>query len=250
VKQVTALQQRSFVNYAASASQGNYLIISNPALYNTANGVNNVDLYRQYRSSAAGGSFNAKVIDISELEDQFAYGIKKHPRAIKDFVAFAKNNFSITPRYIFLIGKGITYDDYVKNKNSNYADKLNLVPTFGSPASDVLLVSPYGSIIPDIPVGRLSAVSGEEVGNYLNKMKEFALAHNSTDQSTEGKTWMKNVVQIVGGQNTSESDLFRRYMNQYKNIVTDTSFGAHVELFSKTSNSAVQLISSQRIEQL
>ena len=59
------------------------------------------------------------------------------------------------------------------NQNSPYADKLNLVPTFGNPASDILLSSPYGSIVPNIPIGRLSAVSGNEVGNYLEKIKEY-----------------------------------------------------------------------------
>ena len=250
INSIPSLQKRNFINYADAANQGNYLIISNPELYNSASGANNVDLYKQYRSSAAGGSFNTKVININELVDQFAYGIKKHPSAIKDFIQYAKNTFSVTPKNVFLIGKGITYDDYIKNKNSAYAEKLNLVPTFGSPASDVLLASPYGSIVPSVAVGRLSVVSGDEIGNYLQKMKEYEQAQNSTVQTVANKSWMKKVVQVVGGNDNNENDLFRRYMNQYKNIIEDTSYGGNVELFSKTSNSAVQLISGQRIEQL
>jgi hypothetical protein len=61
---------------------------------------------------------------------------------------------------------------------------------------------------------------------------------------------MKNVVQTVGGKTNDESNIFRSYMYKYKNVIEDTSYGAHVELFSKTSNSAVQLVSGQRIEQL
>ena len=61
---------------------------------------------------------------------------------------------------------------------------------------------------------------------------------------------MKNIVQIVGGKDSDENNLFRQYMFGYKNILEDTLYGGHVELFSKTSNSAVQLISGQRIEQL
>lgn len=250
INNITSLQQRNFINYGIAANQGNYLIISNSALFNSTAGVNNVDLYRQYRSSAAGGGYNAKVINIDELVDQFAYGIKKHPSAIKDFIQYAKNTFLITPQYVFLIGKGITYDQYIINQNSQYADKLNLVPTFGSPASDVLLSSPYGSIVPSIPIGRLSAVSGDEVGNYLQKIKEYEQAENSTTQTLADKLWMKNVVHIVGGRETSENDLFTFYLNQYKGIIEDTLYGAHVETFSKSSNSAVQLIASQRINDL
>ena len=148
------------------------------------------------------------------------------------------------------MGKGITYDVYVRNKNSKYADKLNLVPTFGQPASDVLLVSPYGSIVPSVAVGRLSAISGDEVGNYLGKMKEYELAQSNQEQTLSNKLWMKNVAHIVGGRETWENDLFAFYMGQYKNILTDTLFGAHVETFSKSSNSAVQLVEGKRLEQL
>ena len=247
---VATLEQRSFINYGDAANQGDYLIISNKALYKSVNGINPVEQYRQYRASAAGGNFKAITADIDQLTDQFAFGIKHHPAAIKDFILYAKSKFSVTPRYALIIGKGITYDEYVKNIGSQYAEKLNLVPTFGSPASDVLLSSPYGSIVPEVPIGRISAVSGEEVLHYLDKMKEFESVQQSGIQTLAAKKWMKNVVQIVGGKDNDESDVFRRYMNQYKNILSDTAFGGHVELFSKTSNSAVQLISSQRIENL
>ena len=78
------------------------------------------------------------MIDINELEDQFAYGIKKHPSSIKDFIQYAANTFSVKPKYVFLVGKGIEYNQYTIHQSSQYADKLDLVPTFGSPASDVL----------------------------------------------------------------------------------------------------------------
>ena len=117
VTQVTNLVARSFVNYGDASNQANYIIVSNAALFNNGSGINYVDQYRAYRASAAGGSFNAKVFDIDQLTDQFAFGIKKHPLAIKDFVQYAKNNFVETPRFIFLIGKGVTYDQYRVNRN-------------------------------------------------------------------------------------------------------------------------------------
>ena len=39
-----------------------------------------------YRSSPAGGGYNAKVYDIDQLIDQFAFGIKTHPYSIKNFI--------------------------------------------------------------------------------------------------------------------------------------------------------------------
>ncbi len=247
---IGSLTKRNFVNYGVAANQGNYLIISNPVLYNNGSGVNNVDLYRAYRNSSNGGGYNAKVYDIDQLTDQFAYGIKTHPLAIKDFIQYAANTFSPAPQYVFLIGKGIAYSDYLSNQKSIYADQLNLVPTFGNPASDILLSSPYASLVPSIPIGRLSVTSGNEIGNYLQKVKEYEDAEASTNQTLDSKLWMKNVVHVIGGKDSSESDLFTFYMSQYKDIIADTLYGAKVETFAKTTNTAVQLISGKRIEQL
>ncbi|KAA9039250.1 hypothetical protein FW778_10490 [Ginsengibacter hankyongi] len=247
---ISSLTQRNFVNYGVAANQGNYLIISNPVLYNNGSGVNNVDLYRAYRSSSAGGGYDAKIYDIDQLTDQFAYGIKKHPLAIKDFIQYATATFSEKPQYVFLVGKGITYSDYIANQNSVYDDQLDLVQTFGNPASDILLSAPYGSTIPSVPIGRLSAITGNEVGIYLQKVKEYENAQVTGTQTLDSKLWTKKVVHVVGGKDSSESDLFTFYMNQYKNVIIDTLFGGNVETFAKTSNSTVQLISGQRIEQL
>jgi hypothetical protein len=250
IKNINSFQKRDFLNFNLAANQGDYLIISNPLLYTSTSGADNVDLYKQYRHSPQGGGFNAKVIDINELEDQFAYGIKKHPSAIKDFIQFAAKNFSVKPRYVFLVGKGIEYDQYTTHQSSQYADKLNLVPTFGAPASDVLLSSPYGSFVPTVPIGRLSAVSGDEVGNYLEKIKTYEQAEQSTVQTLANKLWMKKVVNIIGGKDSSDNDLFGYYMNNYKNIIEDTLFGANVETFSKSSSASVQLLASKRISDL
>jgi hypothetical protein len=250
VNTVSSMVQKQFTNFAISANQSNYIIISNSALYNDGTGVNNVELYRQYRASSTGGSYNAKIYDINELVDQFGYGIKKHPASIKDFIQYVTNTFTVKPKYVFIIGKGITYDQYTVNQSNPYAEQLNLVPTFGNPASDVLLSSPYGNTLPNVPIGRLSAISGTEVGIYLQKVKEYEQAEASTTQTLDNKLWMKNVVHVIGGKDSSESNLFTFYMDQYKAIIIDTLYGAHVETFSKTSNSTVQLISGQRITEL
>src|SRR5262249_41458587 len=84
----------------------------------------------------------------------------------------------------------------------------------------------------------------------LQKMKEYEAAEASNVQTEANKLWTKSVVHVVGGKDSSESELFTFYMNQYKNIIVDTLYGAHVETFAKSTNSSVQLISGQRIQQL
>ena len=111
-RSIPAFEQRNFVNYKVAANQGDYMVISHPSLTIPYNGANQVELYRAYRASAAGGSYNSKVYNIDELVDQFAYGVKKHPLSIKNFLRFARTNFSAAPKFAFLIGRGLSYDDY------------------------------------------------------------------------------------------------------------------------------------------
>ena len=244
---VSGLTTRNFTNYAVAANQGDYLIISNPVLYNNGSGVNNVELYRQYRSSAVGGGFNGKVYNIDELNDQFGFGIKKHPSAIRDFIQYANQQFSPSPKYVFIIGRAISYIDYTVNQASPIAEQLDLVPTFGWPASDILLSCAPGTNVPLIPIGRLGAINGTEVGIYLDKMKEYEQVQMSPGQTVANKAWMKNMLHTIGGSDSVENAQFGVYMNGYKNIIQDTFYGARVETFAKTSVSAIEQQQSQRI---
>jgi hypothetical protein len=247
---VTAVSAKTFINYGSAANQGNYIIISNPVLYNNGSGVNNVDLYRQYRSSAAGGSFNAKMYDINELTEQFGFGIKKHPSAVRDFILYANQQFTPAPKYVFIMGRGLTYIDYTENQTDPVADQLDLVQTFGWPASDVLLACPPGTNVPVVPIGRLGAINGTEVGYYLDKMKLYEQVQQSTVQTIAEKGWMKNMLHTIGGSDSLENSQFRIYMDGYKRTIEDTLYGAHVQTFEKTSVAAIEQQQSQQIADL
>ncbi len=242
ITSIASLQPgRVFVNYKLTANQGDYLIVSNKILMS---GANPVEQYRAYRSSFAGGSYNAKVYDIDELVDQFAYGIKKHPLSIKNFIRFAKASFTKAPDYLFIIGKGVTYDEYRKNENSANADKLNLVPTWGWPASDNLMVSADLQPVPSIGVGRLSCVSVTEVNDYLAKIKEYDQKAASTSQTLADKAWMKEMIHVVGADEQSLNNLLTYYLNRYEDMVRDTLYGGNVANFNKTNSSAITTTST------
>jgi hypothetical protein len=247
---VNALAQRNFFNPGNAGNQGDYLIISNPVLYNDGTGFDPVEAYRQYRSSVNGGGYNAKVYDINELTDQFGFGIKHHPGAIRDFIQFADQQFAQPIQYLFIIGRGVNYNDQRLNETNPICDKLNLVTPFGWPASDVLLAAKPGFSLPIVPVGRLGAINGTEVNNYLLKIKEYESAQRITGSAISDNGWMKNIIHVAGGKDSIENETFKGYMNSYKMIAEDTLYGAEVETFAKTSTGAVQQASSQRIEQL
>ena len=233
---VSSIITKNFTNFSVSANQADYLIVSNKKL---AAGSNNaVEQYRQYRSSANGGSYNAKYFDIDELVDQFAFGIKKHPLSVRNFLRFAKLNFSVQPKNIFLLGKGVTYDQYHFNENKPDIESENLVPTFGWPASDPMLVSPDNvEPAPMIAFGRLSAITQQEALDYLDKVKQYELQGNSTLQTIANKAWMKNLMHVAGGKNDGENSLFTSYLRNYENLIKDTLFGGVVTNFNKTTGS-------------
>ena len=232
---VTSLTKENFVDFTQSANQGNYLIISNPRIYGSGS-TNYVAQYQAYRASQAGGSYNSKVIDINQLVDQFAYGVKQHPLSIKSFLQYARGNFSVPPAYVFLIGKGVTYNYYNYNQTDPLDDQIALVPTWGYPGSDNLLSSKDYTAIPTTPIGRLSAVSAEEVGDYFNKIKQYEAAQQDTVQTFASKGWMKNVLQLVGADDPTTGAILDGYMKTYKKIISDTLFGANVISYSKTAN--------------
>ena len=91
------------------------------------------------------------------------------------------------------------------------------------------------------------------VESYLQILKPaylLSLSFQRAGSSIAEKGWMKNIIHVAGGRDSSENDTFKGYMNSYKMIAEDTLYGGEVETFAKTSTGAVQQASSQRIEQL
>src|SRR5690606_2177646 len=125
-----------------------------------------------------------------------------------------------------------------------------MVTTFGSPASDASLVAMPGTTLPIFPIGRLAAINGTEVKHYLDKVKEYELDQQTQSPLIEDKAWMKMVLHVAGGKDVLENNLFMQYMNGYKNVIEDSSFGGIVETFSKTSTGIIQQANSIRIEEL
>jgi hypothetical protein len=251
VKSITSAQQRNFVNYALPANQGNYLIISHPALTNGAGGSNPVENYRAYRSSVAGGSHTAKVYMIDELVDQFGLGIKTDPLSIRNFTRWARATYTAPIKNVLLIGKGVNYTQYQPNENNPDIDKLSFIPTFGYPASDNLLTADPGpNEIPKVPIGRISAISADEVAGYLAKVVQYEQQQAFQSPLIIDKAWMKNVVHVVGASDSSLGAILQTAMNSYRKIIVDTFYGANVNTFSKVTPDPVQQSSSELLKGL
>lgn len=233
---VSTLAPKQFVDYSKSENQGDFLIITNPVLYTGTGGNNPIQDYANYRSSVNGGGFKAKIVEIGDLTDQFAYGITYHPASIKNFIAFARNKFATMPKDVLLIGKGVNYAEATANISNSVLKQLCLIPTFGNPASDNMLsANGVSSPIVTIPIGRLSVINGGEVEDYLQKLTEYETAQRTAPNTIADRLWMKSILELTGADDDLTGPLLCQYVDIYKNIIQDTLTGTQVTVFCKTT---------------
>jgi hypothetical protein len=241
-----------FVNYSVSNFESAYIIVSHKSLWTSASE------YAAYRSSASGGSHNVILVDIDELYHQFGGGVEKHVMGLRRFIHFAYNNSTAKPSNLFIIGKGIREANETgvatgqgtRQGISSYSSCM--VPTFGYPASDNLITSRLESNLwsPLIPTGRLAAKDDNEVIIYLNKVKEYELAQNpNAIYSVDEKLWQKEILHFGGGQNASEQNTFKYYLDHYENTLENESFGGNVTGFYKTVSDPIDPVTLYEVNE-
>tara|TARA_R110001592_G_scaffold88812_6_gene261435 strand:+ start:439 stop:5412 length:4974 start_codon:yes stop_codon:yes gene_type:complete len=232
-----------FTDYNALNPDTAFVIITHSSLLNEANN------YANYRLTSFNNPQNAVVFDIEELYDQFSYGIEQHPYAIRGFIDFALDNWSSNPKYLLLFGKSVKANE-VRNNTANFAK--NLVPSYGHPATDHMLLSGLnGSIYePPVPMGRVSALTPYHAQLYLNKVIDFEnLIPNQLNSSNGESEWMKKALHFSGGQSQNAANLFLSYLNGFENTLKDTLFGGSVKTFSKLTSQPIEVTITDSIKQ-
>ncbi len=224
-----------FMNYTTGAGAKPYVIVYHNSLQSSA------AIYKNYRQSPAGGSYHVITADVSELYEQFGYGINRHPVSIKNFVRFLKTTLPHAPNYVLIIGKGVE-----QGQLSPATHSLNLVPTFGNPASDNLFTSALTTtstlFSPEIPIGRIATMNNSDVTNYLAKVQQH--------ESTVPDDWKKRVLHFIGGDTPGLAAILDAYMDNYKQVIKDTLFGGDVYTFKKNTTAPVQTSISDSIRRL
>lgn len=249
IKTINSFETRNFIDYSAAANQGDYLMITHKAILNGSGGSQPVEEYRAYRSSAAGGGYNAKVYMIDQLTDQFAYGIKGSPLSVRNFLRMARSKYSAGVKNTFIIGRGVKYTSARLNESNPVMERLHLIPTFGEPASDVLLAAEGNSSVPLTPIGRVSVINGDELGTYLNKVKQYE--QELTPVAGIGaSSWKKNIIHMVGANDQSLIGQLSGYLNAHEVIIRDTLYGAQVTDFVKSSIPGSEQTATERLKNL
>jgi hypothetical protein len=226
-----------FTNFGQSDIDSAFVIVTESSLLGAAQ---QYSLYRQ-------GRFSTVVANVDELFDQFGLGVDKSELAIRNFAGYIIQEWPTPPSYLLLLGKSIrtaTVGSLGGTRRSAANFSRNLVPSYGYPPSDNLITAGLisESLEPAIRTGRVSARSEEEVFWYLDKLQTF--------ESQPHALWMKNMMHFGGGRNAVEQERFGNYLEVYEIAAEDSSYGANVYTYLKTSTEPVQINTSEEINQL
>ncbi len=220
-------------------AQAGYVIISHPTLRNPAGAYSDpVKAYGGYRASADGGGHDTLTIDIGAVYDLFNYG-EYSSLAIKNMMRFLVENGS--PEFLFLIGKAIEPSFSFANLSYRLSPEAytykDLVPTAGSPGSDMAFTTGIGGAVyePAVPTGRLTASSPAEVAGYLDKV---IIAESTPFDAL----WRKRILHLSGGISTSEIIRFNGYMNGFKALAEGIALGGEVKTITKSASVTTELI--------
>jgi hypothetical protein len=224
--------------------KADYLIITHPRLKRpAANYGDPVTAYAAYRASPAGGSFDTLTVTVHELYDQFSFG-EKSPLGIRKFLEVYHPRHQ--PDYLLLVGRaygiinsrrqgGVTY--FYRN-NPDLFNFQELVPAYGYPYSDnqySVGLDPGSPLHQSIAIGRIPARTPDDVGHYLDKVKE-------KDALGVQEEWQKNIMHLSGGRSAFELERFYNFLNGFKNVAEDIYLGGNVHTIRKRSNESVELI--------
>ncbi|MFZ1688422.1 MAG: C25 family cysteine peptidase [Flavobacteriales bacterium] len=233
-----------FTNYVANELDSACLIVTHTSLLGAA------QQYATYRENSPRNPMPTLVVDVEELYHQYGGGTIKSGMAIRRFAKHVLDTWSTAPQALFLIGKSVMTPTIGTDHGVRRPVSLQnpttyqrcLVPTFGSPPSDVCFtIGLSGDMrLMTIPVGRLSADNETEVTDYRTKVEAF----EAFDQPEE---WMKNILHFRGGFTPTEWIQFSQKLEQWEAVAEDTLFAGTVTNFRKNSGNIFDQASADSV---
>lgn len=237
------LPQNSFSPEPLPPGNIDLLMITNPFLSVDKNGKNPVTAYLDYRQSNTGGNYTPWLADIKNLENQYGFGIPNHPMAIRGFInKLIQNNYPV--KAILLLGKGREYRD-IRNKqraNNLIMDETqpSLLPTWGYPGSDAMLVSSFQNDLPWTSFGRIPAISADEITLYLKKVILFE------EKRELNTSWTKEVIQLGGGTYEPEKKYIREVLANFAVLLDKLPWSPRAISFFKENEAPIFIPYSQQ----
>ena len=172
-------------------NKNEYLIIVAEELLNNSESKKKLEDYIAFRNKKEGGEFIIKWMNYETIYHQYGFGAKNSYLGLFNYFRKLKSK-DLKPKIVWFIGKGYGQD---------YQDDLgNLIPSYGFPASDFLLVNDQHETHYSM-VARLAVSNGTSLVEYLQKVMD-----HERRRSGDSWNWRKDVLHIAGGKNAKELD--------------------------------------------
>ncbi|SDH13472.1 Por secretion system C-terminal sorting domain-containing protein [Dyadobacter soli] len=188
-----------------------YLIVCSNTLTSSAN------QYAAYRKdNSPGKKYKPLVISIRDVYNQFNYG-EPSAVAIRRFTDYMISDGQKDSKYLLLLGRSNTFPERMTREIPDE------VPTVGYPGSDMLLTDGLAGSpddVPAVPVGRVAAISDQQVLDYLAKVQKY--------ESQDVIAWRKNVIHMNGGKTDGEITQFSNYLNSIATDISSNPFSGNV----------------------
>ena len=204
---ITLIQPSSLIDKTNSAD---YVIITHKDFIEAA---------RLLAGHREGRGLKAMVVDIEDVYREFNYGIIT-PKAIKDFLQYAYQNWQSTPLYVLLLGDAnIDYRDNWGYQNTNNDKNFipvamiqSATPGVGEIPSDNWFVTIRGDDpIPDMFIGRIPVKTNQEALDVVNKIISY--------ETSPSDDWSRRVMLISGN---SSGVYYPQYSNpDFVNLADD-----------------------------
>jgi hypothetical protein len=154
-------------NLKSTSNGADYVIITHPDF---------LDAIVPLRDHREADGLSTMVVDVLGIYDEFSFGIF-NPRAIRDFLKYAYDNYDPAPSYVLLVGDA-NYDfkDHLGKGEPNYIPPYLIYadPWFGETAADNRFVCVSGDDeLPDMLIGRFPAQTVAQVGAMVSKTVDY-----------------------------------------------------------------------------
>lgn len=153
---------------SSATNRADLIIISAPELMTAS------ENWAAYRRSVAGGGFAVRVADVTDVVDEFNFGVYSSA-ALKNFLQFARNNwFTPAPQYVLLMGDADHDPRGYEGRPGFPRVPTKLVELiFEQNGSDEEMGDFDGDGVSELAIGRIPARSNAVAATGLNKTIAF-----------------------------------------------------------------------------
>jgi len=191
-------------------NQADYIIITHPNFLDAANRL------ADWRRSEKGGGHSTKVVDVTDIYDEFNYGMV-NPQAIKDFLSFAYFNWQ-KPKVanVVIFGDG-TYDFLGVDKEiydeapelTGFIPPHYMYTAYGQTANDHWFTTVSGvDALADFFIGRIAVEKIEEANAVVDKLIHY-------ESKPVNGPWRRRIISVADDEATNAGDdVFKKSLEE------------------------------------